>query len=516
MASNETSFQQDFKAALRAGVPLVCVQSSDPQSVIHQILHVTREKNTANYGLPVLSWDIAAGLKCYTDTADGKAVLSALTAKAGVTQDKITDPVASIKLMNHLPSKSVMLLLNAHRLMHARNLIPEAVIGQAIWNLRDDFKATRRTLVLVVPHITLPPELVNDILVLDEPLPTTEELRGKILELHEAASLKAPEEKTLAKATETSRGISMFAVEQANAMSLTKDGLNLRKLWDRKRKQVEQTPGLSVYEGLERFSDEEGVGAIKEYMTRLFTGKEPPTVLVFIDEIEKMFAGIQGDLSGVSQDQHGEFLRWTQNKKVMATMWVGHPGCSKSFTAKCCAGEFDVPMVEMNIGAMKGGVIGQSGAQTREAFKMVSAIGRPMLIATSNKLAILPPELKRRFKQGTWFFDLPTVEERAATWRLYKKKYELKDVVNPADDSWTPDEIETCCRTAWQFGCTVIEARRYVVPISEQDPEAIKELRVAANNKFLSASNGGTYKFDQFAVNEEKKRNVTIVGGGNA
>ncbi len=47
-----------------------------------------------------------------------------------------------------------------------------------------------------------------------------------------------------------------------------------------------------------------------------------------------------------------------------------------------------------------------------------------LFIATSNSIASLPPELRRRFTLGTFFFDLPTAEERETIWRIYLKKYD--------------------------------------------------------------------------------------------
>lgn len=511
----DTPFIQDFKATLRAGVPLVCVQTNDPASVVHQILSITKEK-TDNKDAPLVSWDIAGGLKVYNEA--GKEALKQMMEglPAATTPDKITDPIGAAKLFKKLPRKGIMLVLNAHRILHSRNLMPEAVVGQEFWNLRDEYKSSRRTLVLVTPQIQLPPELVNDVLILDEPLPTTKELRDKVVEMYGAADLKLPEERIVCKAVEHVRGLSLFAAEQAIAMSFTRSGLDLRRLFMRKKNQVEQTPGLSVYTDVYAFKDLEGVQAVKEYTRMLFTGRDAPTAIIFIDEIEKMLAGIHGDLSGVSQDQHQEFLRWTQNHEVLATMWVGHPGCSKSFTAKCCAGEFEVPLIEMNFGAMKGGIIGQSGAQTREALRMASALGRPLLIGTSNKLSILPAELKRRFKQGTWFFDLPDLSERAAVWALYMRKYEIRDTDIPVSDGWTPDEIETCCRNAWRFGISLNQARKYVVPLIEQDPEAIKKLRLEANRHFLSASKGGQYIYTELAINEQAIREMQIKGVAQA
>lgn len=54
---------------------------------------------------------------------------------------------------------------------------PDVVRG--IWNLRDVFKAGGQMLVLVtLPGATLPIELQNDVMVIEEPLPSTEDLEA--------------------------------------------------------------------------------------------------------------------------------------------------------------------------------------------------------------------------------------------------------------------------------------------------------------------------------------------------
>ena len=44
-------------------------------------------------------------------------------------------------------------------------------------------------------------------------------------------------------------GLAAYPTEQVLAMSITKKGLDLERLWERKRQAVEQTPGLSVWRG---------------------------------------------------------------------------------------------------------------------------------------------------------------------------------------------------------------------------------------------------------------------------
>ena len=45
------------------------------------------------------------------------------------------------------------------------------------------------------------------------------------------------------------RGLSAFAAEQVVAMSLSKDGIDEETLWQRKKRMIEQTPGLQVWKG---------------------------------------------------------------------------------------------------------------------------------------------------------------------------------------------------------------------------------------------------------------------------
>jgi hypothetical protein len=44
--------------------------------------------------------------------------------------------------------------------------------------------------------------------------------------------------------------------------------------------------------------------------------------------------------------------------------------------------------------------------------------GRELFIATGNSITSLPPGLRCRFTLGTFFFDLSSVEERAAIWKI--------------------------------------------------------------------------------------------------
>jgi hypothetical protein len=149
---------------------------------------------------------------------------------------------------------------------------------------------------------------------------------------------------------------------------------------------------------------------------------------------------------------------------------------------------------------MKGGLVGKSEAQLRNAFKVVSAVGgnRAFFIMNCNKIASLPPELRRRYTSGTFFFDLPTKEERDVIWKLYTDKYELtaRNVGGHFDDEgWTGAEIRNCCRLAYRQQITLQEAAGYIVPVSKAAAGQIAGLRKQASGAYLSANAPGVYRY---------------------
>ena len=105
-----------------------------------------------------------------------------------------------------------------------------------------------------------------------------------------------------------------------------------------------------------------------------------------------------------------------------------------------------------------------------------------------------------RFKLGTFFFDVPTAEERAAIWDIYRAKYEIPaSDPTPGDLGWTGREIRECSYKAYRFGIPLAEAARYVVPVTISSREQIEGLRQSANGKYLSASTEGLYQYQKLA-----------------
>ncbi len=477
-----------FKAARRVSAPIVVIRTADQFAAVESI------KTSFNGSAPpLLAWDIARGIQGINEA--GVEAFNALCAELQIDPIMTTNPTEALGIALKLPDNAVFFAYNFHRVVGA-----DPSISQAVWNTREQFKTNTRTLVLLGPDMPVPTELATDALVIDEALPTEEQIKAIILDQLEAAGTKEKvDAECIEKAVEAVAGLAAFPAEQAIAMSLTKTGIDLDGLWERKRQSIEQAPGLSVWRGKETFDDIGGIENVKKFGRDILTGEQPPRAIVFIDEIEKSMAGGQGDTSGVSQEMLGTMLSWMQDKQATGMLLVGPPGAAKSAFAKSLGNTAGIPTISFDLSGMKGSLVGESGRNLRNALKVVDSVsqGRALVVATCNSLGTLPPELRRRFKFGTFFFDLPTAAERKSIWEVKAAKFRiiskmLKEL--PKDEGWTGAEIESCCEIAYRLKISLVEAANYIVPVSKSASESIEKLRRDASGRFISASAPGIYK----------------------
>jgi hypothetical protein len=111
--------------------------------------------------------------------------------------------------------------------------------------------------------------LKQDVLVLDEPLPTAAELNRIVDQVFTDSKVTKPNKEKMDKAVDAIIGLAAFPAEQTVAMCLSRNGLNYEDLWDRKRQAIEQVRGLKVWRGTESLDDIGGYEALKQQTERL-------------------------------------------------------------------------------------------------------------------------------------------------------------------------------------------------------------------------------------------------------
>jgi len=173
--------------------------------------------------------------------------------------------------------------------------------------------------------------------------------------------------------------------------------------------------------------------------------------VAMVDEVEKAFAGLQGQGdSGVAARMFGTFLSWLNDH------------------------ESDV-----------------------------------FVVCTANDVSKLPPEFGRseRF-DGIFFLDLPGRDEKDAIWRIYLEMYELDPAQKlPDDANYTGAEIKACCRLAALLDLPLVQAAQNVVPVAVTAAESVERLRQWASGRCLAANQPGIYQHQ--AVTSKRRRRVS-------
>jgi len=209
MIRSMEEFVSAFHAARCVSTPLVAVRAADPASTTQLLIETLKQGRQPP---PLVAWDVLRGLY-----GIGKDIGEQLASLLGERDPMSVGPADALFLAQQLCEDGLLFYSDAHCFWN------EPGVVQGIWNLRDSFKATGRMLVLLsVPGATLPAELGQDVLVLDEPLPSATHLEQIVRETFHAANLAEPERPVIDKAVDALIGLAAFPAEQALAMSLVK------------------------------------------------------------------------------------------------------------------------------------------------------------------------------------------------------------------------------------------------------------------------------------------------------
>jgi hypothetical protein len=484
-----------FSAARRASAPIVAINTPDPASTIRSIQTVFAAK-------PLAQWDIVNGIRSINSqtqafvtsmhTIDGQLMPGAMIS---------SNPVDALRLSTQwFKDDTILFFHNAHFYVEQGVGDNHKPVIQAVWNIRDLWGSNRRTLVLMGPSINLPVELRNDVAIIDEALPTDKDMATIVARGLSRAAAKKSTRKITAKMVDAVAGLAAFNAEQVVAMSVLPKTRkpDMDQIWTHKIKLIEQARGLKVYRQGASFSQIGGNENIKRFMTRVAKGNRSPRLIIFLDEVEKVFQAAGMDTSGTTTDQLKVLLTKMQDNGWTGFVIYGFAGTGKSQLAKAFGNECSCPTVEADLGAMKNIWVGSSEANMRAFIKVVEAMGgnNVCFVATCNSVVSLPPEFKRRFKYGLWFCDLPGKQERDDIWGIYSKKLGIPlDSPRPNDEGWTGAEIELCNENANEFGISLMDASKYMTITSQAMGDQVEKMRMVADGKFLDAQHTGIYHY---------------------
>lgn len=501
---------EQFIIGRNKGVSLMAIETPDADHVIRRLAE--EDGNVT----PMLRWDVASGINAANEVAKPLAETFKVTNPAGKKIDPTVGKpeVCTMRVIGTEPPDEegyVVFMVMAHK------FLKDPVYVQAIRNARDELKEDGRTLVLIGECMKMPPELRGHVVVVPEELPDDDQLLAIVKSVYEDAKESGLErecdEDELREVAEMLRGCFAFGAETLAAMSVNSGGFDREVLRLHAERLISETPGLSVDQGGETFDDIGGLKQIKRMADLRVNGKRPPRVIVRVEEIEKTMGHTEGDLSTTSSDFLQVMLSEMEDNKWSGLLAFGCAGSGKSLFAKAMANTYGRLPMRLDINACKDKLVGSSEANIRAAMRVIKAIGGEdvLFVASMNRMEI-PPELRRRFRAGVWFFDTPDGdEERPEIWDKQLDAYGLGDLRKAEvrlvdEDDMTGADIRNICELSSDLDIPLAEAKEFTVLQKHTAPESIEEVRRLADGRFNSASYPGRYEQGKRETGKKKGR----------
>jgi hypothetical protein len=343
-----------------------------------------------------------------------------------------TDPMEVLRNFKALPEDCILLLEDIHPYLESHNHQVVRWVREICRLPEKPFKL----LVLSTPSPALPEDLQKEVPTIDVPLPGVEDLAKVARQVAGIYGVDFDESQEL---LEAARGLTVMEAKLAYAQAaLDCNALNsscVPRVMAEKSRVIRQSGVLEYYDtqiGLE------AVGGLDHLKTWL---------------------GRRGRAFGAAAKKFGL-------DAPKGALLLGVQGCGKSLVAKSIASEWRFPLVRFDMSAVFGGIVGQSEGNMRLALKVAQALAPCVLwideiekglsglgssdrsdggttarvvgslltwmqektepvfvVATANRIDMLPPELLRKGRFDEIFFvDLPNAAVREDILAIHLKK----------------------------------------------------------------------------------------------
>lgn len=523
MNSQYLQFEQSLVNHIKARFPILYITTWEEERLI-QLIEDIGDKEVFKNKKEVFEWSVTKGLE-----KSGKAV-----------KNDIKNAVGILDYIEDYKEDAIFILKDIYfDLKRCCENHPNQTLIRKIKDLVHNLKISQhsKTIVIIGHDIFVPDDLSKQICLMDFELPNTNEIKKVYKNIIDANKNNSKlrlnvDDDDLKKLCDAASGLTLHEAENALALAITKDG------------------SLSI----------EDIESIKEEKKQLIrrTG-----ILEFITP--KINMKSVGGLNNIKNWIHKRSNSWGSLAKQYnlpspkGLLVTGVPGCGKSLIAKSLSSEWNLPLLRFDVGSVFGGIVGSSEANMRKVIQTAEAIAPCVLwideiekgftgigssgdsgtstrifgtflswmqekekfvfvIATANKIDLLPPELMRKGRFDEIFFvDLPTPVEREAIFKVHLKKklknpeyieadfteQDYLDTLVEMTDGFTGAEIEQVVISALfeafdgrrklkfnDFKKSIINT----VPLKVTQSENIESIRQWANVRAVSATSSNDKK----------------------
>ena len=468
---------------LRARFTLMVIVTQEEERALNTVLSVCETTKR-----PALTWDIAEGFSWLTiSTAAPPTAKDPISALEAIDKSELTSGLFILKDFHELWSN------------------PQ--VTRKLRSLSQKLKYTKKSILITTTSSAIPPELKDEVVTIDFPLPKQDELTTVLDNLTSTSGVKVNlTDLGKEKIVQAAVGLTSAQAQRVFAKAIVKDGQlderDIDLITQEKKQIIRENEALEYYAVTENLADVGGLGMLKTWLHLR----------------EKAF----------TQEARNYGLPAPKGIAL-----IGIQGTGKSLTAKMIGGLWHLPLMRLDVGALFGSLVGESEERTRKALKLAETIapcivwidemekafsqggldgGTSMrvfgtiltwmqektapcfVVATANNIASLPPELLRKGRFDEIFFlDLPTHEERKEIFNVHLHKrnrhpqdYDLDRLADEAE-GYVGAEIEQAIIDAMYTGFNdnqrefntldIRAALKKQVPLSISQKETVTALR---------------------------------------
>jgi ATP-dependent 26S proteasome regulatory subunit len=490
----------EIDVLIRARYPLLYLLTHEEARIEALLLDIAKKQSKKLY-----TWTATAGLQEFNENSS----LAPPASQAG----QYTDPNELLSHIQTTPNVALYALKDFH------TYLEDPQIVRRLRDLAHDLKATYKNVLIVSPRLNLPVELEKDISLIDIPLPDPPELLDLLKSVcatvvrknKSAVNLNGDDANAIVRAAQ---GLTLTEAENVFAKAVVSDAVMDRRDVDlilkEKQQLIRKSGILDFYPTESSLDDIGGLKNLKHWLT------------------------VRGKAFG---SQAGKFGL----PAPKGVLLLGAPGCGKSLTAKAIARTWQMPLLRLDFGRIFSGLVGSSEENMRRALKVAEGVAPAVLwideiekgraggvsgssdggtaarvfgtfltwmqeksakvfvVATANRIDLLPPELLRRGRFDEIFFaDLPDEAARKEILAIHLKKknrpsekFELDAIIHQTN-GFSGAEIEHSVieglfaafhENRELLTADIIKAAKETVPLSVTYAEELKRLREWAKNR---------------------------------
>ena len=405
----------DLEVMLRSGTPILLIESLEEQRILQLFTRLG-----LRLGEPVFCWTLTDGLR--------RAEMG------GAPQRHLADPPEVLRHIKSTSQPGIYLLLDFHP------FLADPLLVRLLKEIAQDLAELPRRLVLVSHALETPPEVKHLSARFDLRLPDRNRLLALIREEAQRWQHAAPSRSFRANREAVDQlSRNLLGVTESDARRLIRNAI--------------------VKDGAITESD---VAEVTRAKYRLLS----PEGAVSFEYDTASFADVAGlaNLKGwVDRRRDALLSDGAGRDRPKGIMLLGVQGSGKSLAAKAVAGRFGVPLLRLDFGALYNKYIGESERNLRDALRtadvmapcvlwldeiekglsggggddggparrivgslltwMSERTGGVFIVATSNDISQLPPELVRKGRLDEIFFvDLPDHDVRRDVFRIHLRR----------------------------------------------------------------------------------------------